>query len=115
MADADTADAEGGKLSPKAFAKKYARPKHSFKGCSSINDYELLEKLGEGTFGWVNTQAPCAEEASGKDEWLTDRVPTASMVYKARSLKHPDKLYALKKIIMHNEKDGVRALAQLEY
>lgn len=29
------------------------------------------------------------------------------MVFKARSLKHPTKLYALKKIIMHNEKDGV--------
>lgn len=52
MADADTADADAaGKLSPRAFAKKYARPKQSFKGCSPISDYELLEKLGEGTFG----------------------------------------------------------------
>jgi serine/threonine-protein kinase BUR1 len=24
-----------------------------FFGCSNIRDYEFLDKLGEGTFGWV--------------------------------------------------------------
>ena len=48
-------------------------------GCSRISDYELMGKLGEGTFGEVH-------RAQSKK--------TGAMV-------------ALKKIIMHNEKDGV--------
>src|SRR6266542_3960148 len=27
---------------------------HTFVGCSSITDYEIKDKLGEGTFGYVN-------------------------------------------------------------
>ncbi|KAG6227084.1 serine/threonine protein kinase, CMGC, CDC2/CDK sub [Claviceps purpurea] len=65
-----------------------ARPQHSFKGCSRISDYELLGKLGEGTFGEV---------------------------HKARS-KHTGALVALKKIIMHHEKDGfpITALREIK-
>lgn len=48
-------------------------------GCSRISDYELQGKLGEGTFGEV---------------------------HRAKS-KKTGALVALKKIIMHNEKDGV--------
>ncbi|RJE26511.1 hypothetical protein PHISCL_01124 [Aspergillus sclerotialis] len=51
-----------------------------FCGCSSIRDFEFLGKLGEGTFGEV---------------------------YKARSKKDTS-VVALKRILMHNEKDGVR-------
>ncbi|KAF7526171.1 hypothetical protein PCG10_004402 [Penicillium crustosum] len=49
-----------------------------FPGCSNIREYEFLDKLGEGTFGEV---------------------------YKARS-KKDTKIVALKKILMHHEKEG---------
>lgn len=42
---------DSGGLSPKAFAAQHQRPRTSFQGCSRIADYELLGKLGEGTFG----------------------------------------------------------------
>ncbi|THC91559.1 hypothetical protein EYZ11_008978 [Aspergillus tanneri] len=50
-----------------------------FRGCTSIREFEFLGKLGEGTFGEV---------------------------YKAKS-KREGSIVALKKILMHNEKDGV--------
>ncbi|KAI9887776.1 MAG: serine/threonine protein kinase, CMGC, CDC2/CDK sub [Watsoniomyces obsoletus] len=49
-----------------------------FRGCSKIKHYEFLSKLGEGTFGEVS---------------------------KARSLRNKS-ILALKKIIVHNEKEG---------
>ncbi|KAJ6171640.1 hypothetical protein N7470_000707 [Penicillium chermesinum] len=52
--------------------------KARFRGCSNIRDYEFLGKLGEGTFGEV---------------------------YKARS-KRDNSVVALKKILMHHEKEG---------
>ncbi|KAL8928008.1 MAG: hypothetical protein Q9208_002083 [Pyrenodesmia sp. 3 TL-2023] len=62
--------------------------KARFRGCSSIKCYETSEKLGEGTFGEV---------------------------YKARSLKDGH-VVALKKILMHNEKDGfpITALREIK-
>ena len=39
--------------SPRTFALNHLRPKSSFQGCSRISEYELLGKLGEGTFGYV--------------------------------------------------------------
>ncbi|KAI9750471.1 MAG: hypothetical protein M4579_006461 [Chaenotheca gracillima] len=61
---------------------------HRFKGCASIRDYEILSKLGEGTFGEV---------------------------HKARSVK-TGSVVALKKILMHNEKDGfpITALREIK-
>ncbi|KAK2777526.1 serine/threonine protein kinase, CMGC, CDC2/CDK sub [Onygenales sp. PD_12] len=58
-----------------------------FHGCSNIREFEFLGKLGEGTFGEV---------------------------YKARSKKYG--LVALKKILMHNEKDGfpITALREIK-
>lgn len=38
--------------SPRTFALNHTRPRSSFTGCSRISDYELLGKLGEGTFGY---------------------------------------------------------------
>ncbi|KAF3760209.1 hypothetical protein M406DRAFT_15045, partial [Cryphonectria parasitica EP155] len=74
--------------SPYAFAVQHQRPKNSFSGCSRIGDYELLGKLGEGTFGEV---------------------------HRARS-KKTGAVVALKKIIMHNEKDGfpITALREIK-
>ncbi|KAL8821301.1 MAG: hypothetical protein Q9223_000622 [Gallowayella weberi] len=59
-----------------------------FRGCSSIKSYDISEKLGEGTFGEV---------------------------YKARSFKDGH-IVALKKILMHNEKDGfpITALREIK-
>ncbi|KAF1957440.1 Pkinase-domain-containing protein [Byssothecium circinans] len=59
-----------------------------FKGCSKIGEYELLQKLGEGTFGEV---------------------------HKARH-NRTGQIYALKKILMHNEKDGfpITALREIK-
>ncbi|KAL9611320.1 MAG: hypothetical protein Q9167_004044 [Letrouitia subvulpina] len=59
-----------------------------FRGCSSIRNYEILGKLGEGTFGEV---------------------------HRARSLSSGN-VVALKKILMHNEKDGfpITALREIK-
>ncbi|KAI4150539.1 MAG: hypothetical protein LQ340_004015 [Diploschistes diacapsis] len=59
-----------------------------FQGCSKINAYEVLGKLGEGTFG---------------------------LVHKARQIK-TGQIVALKKILMHNEKDGfpITALREIK-
>ncbi len=59
-----------------------------FHGCSSIKTYEVLGKLGEGTFGEV---------------------------HKAKSVK-TGRIVALKKILMHNEKDGfpITALREIK-
>ncbi|OAP57077.1 serine/threonine-protein kinase bur1 [Fonsecaea erecta] len=59
-----------------------------FHGCSRITEYEYLGKLGEGTFGEVS---------------------------KARS-KRTGQVVALKKILMHNEKDGfpITALREIK-
>ncbi|KAH8733162.1 kinase-like domain-containing protein [Phaeosphaeriaceae sp. PMI808] len=62
--------------------------KRRFKGCSKIGEYEILQKLGEGTFGEV---------------------------HKARH-RVTGNVYALKKILMHNEKDGfpITALREIK-
>ncbi|EGX92493.1 serine/threonine-protein kinase BUR1 [Cordyceps militaris CM01] len=75
-------------VSPRSFAITHQRPKMSFRGCSRIGDYELQGKLGEGTFGEV---------------------------HRARS-KKTGAIVALKKIIMHNEKDGfpITALREIK-
>ncbi|KAG9195840.1 serine/threonine-protein kinase BUR1 [Alternaria panax] len=59
-----------------------------FKGCSKISDYEMMKKLGEGTFGEVHM---ARQKATGS-------------------------IFALKKILMHNEKDGfpITALREIK-
>ncbi|KAJ9142747.1 Serine/threonine-protein kinase bur1 [Pleurostoma richardsiae] len=75
-------------VSPRSFAIRHQRPKDSYTGCSKIGDYEILGKLGEGTFGEV---------------------------HRARS-KRTGAHVAMKKIIMHNEKDGfpITALREIK-
>lgn len=43
---------DSGGQSPRTFAVQHQRPRASFLGCSKIAEYELLGKLGEGTFGY---------------------------------------------------------------
>jgi len=57
MSAVDSREA-GSALSPRAFAVAHQRSKSSFLGCSRILDYEVLGKLGEGTFGYVNGWDP---------------------------------------------------------
>ncbi|KAF2004477.1 Pkinase-domain-containing protein [Amniculicola lignicola CBS 123094] len=73
--------------SPPAKAPPEGAPRR-FRGCSRIGDYEMLQKLGEGTFGEV---------------------------HKARHIR-TSSVYALKKILMHNEKDGfpITALREIK-
>ncbi|PKK73648.1 kinase-like protein [Rhizophagus irregularis] len=54
-------------------------PDHTFVGCSSITDYEIKDKLGEGTFGEVHKGIH----------------------------KKTKNVVALKRILMHNEKEGI--------
>ncbi|EOA89510.1 serine/threonine protein kinase [Exserohilum turcicum] len=63
-------------------------PQRRFKGCSKIGEYEMMQKLGEGTFGEV---------------------------HKARQ-RSTGSVFALKKILMHNEKDGfpITALREIK-
>lgn len=72
-------------VSPSA---SHGRSQSSFQGCSRITDYEILGKLGEGTFGEV---------------------------HRAKSRK-TGAIVALKKILMHNEKDGfpITALREIK-
>lgn len=91
----------GAAMSPRAFALAHQRDRGSFVGCSRIADYEVLGKLGEGTFGYVFIMCfPRAIVASIDTILLSE-------VHRARSRK-TGALVALKKIIMHNERDGVR-------
>ena len=75
-------------VSPHAFVVQHGRPPNTFRGCSRITDYEVLGKLGEGTFGEV---------------------------HRAKSRK-TGAVVALKKILMHNEKDGfpITALREIK-
>ncbi|KAL8734943.1 MAG: hypothetical protein Q9166_001295 [cf. Caloplaca sp. 2 TL-2023] len=75
-------------VSAKASLERTDEGRPRFHGCSTIKSYEISEKLGEGTFGEV---------------------------YKARSTKDGH-IVALKKILMHNEKDGfpITALREIK-
>ncbi|KAG0202989.1 serine/threonine protein kinase, CMGC, CDC2/CDK sub [Mortierella sp. GBA30] len=59
-----------------------------WKGCSQLKDFEMVDKLGEGTFGQVE-------------------------VHKARR-KGSGELLALKRILMHNENEGIPITALRE-
>lgn len=73
---------------PKISLERTSEGHSRFHGCSGIKNYDVLGKLGEGTFGEV---------------------------HKARSFK-TSRIVALKKILMHNEKDGfpITALREIK-
>ena len=73
---------------PKVSLERASDGQPRFHGCSSLKAYEILSKLGEGTFGEV---------------------------YKARSHR-TGRIVALKKILLHNEKDGfpITALREIK-
>ena len=75
-------------VSPRLFVSQHGRSSNAFRGCSRITDYEVLGKLGEGTFGEV---------------------------HRAKS-RQTGAVVALKKILMHNEKDGfpITALREIK-
>jgi len=75
--------------SPKSYAVTHQRPQSSFSGSARIGDFDIIGKLGEGTFGEV---------------------------HRATTKKRPGQIYALKKILMHNEKDGfpITALREIK-
>lgn len=75
-------------ISTPEHTRQHARPQNTFRGCSRITDYEVMGKIGEGTFGEV---------------------------HKAKS-KKTGMVVALKKILMINEKDGfpITALREIK-
>jgi serine/threonine-protein kinase BUR1 len=85
-------------LSSPSAASSQHRHHHSFRGASPVSNYEMMEKLGEGTFGYGPSASSCGN------------LTTNSEVWKARGI-HTKELFALKKILMHNEKEGVHAIS----
>jgi len=80
--------------SPSRTSSQHQR-RHTFRGASPVSNYEMIEKLGEGTFGYRLFA-----------RFLHDKTLIANReVWKARA-----ELFALKKILMHNEKEGVSSL-----
>ena len=75
-----------------------------FRGCGQKSDYTFLTKLGEGTFGCVVIRL-----CFGANE-TDDR---CREVHKAVQ-RQSDKAVALKRILMHNEKEGMPVTALRE-
>jgi serine/threonine-protein kinase BUR1 len=94
--------------SPRTFARKHARDPASFRGCSSISQYEILGKLGEGTFGYVVAMNAVFLGCFPPRSLFRSSSADAkfSEVHRARS-RTTGSLVALKKIIIYHEKDGV--------
>lgn len=88
--------------SPSPSSMKFSAPDpsrapvvRSIAGSIHISEYELQDKLGEGTFGVV---------------WRA--VKKGEMKGKGKAGGQKPKAYALKQIILHNENDGVSRLAR---
>jgi serine/threonine-protein kinase BUR1 len=88
---------------PKVELKAYG---HGFAGCGQQSDYEATTKLGEGTFGCVFL--PWFFILICSDKYFIDRE-----VHKAVH-KSTGKIVALKRILMHNEKEGMPVTALRE-
>jgi hypothetical protein len=77
---------------------------HKFIGCGLQTDYDITTKLGEGTFGFV---------VFFFDLYLKLPPCPCSEVHKAIQ-KSTGKVVALKRILMHNEKEGMPVTALRE-
>lgn len=74
-----------------------------FRGCGRQSDYDLTTKLGEGTFGSVGLLF----HDSQAHYFLSSEVHKAIQ-------KHTGTVVALKRILMHNEKEGMPVTALRE-
>lgn len=79
-----------------------------FVGSSHISEYQLQEKLGEGTFGLVfkGVRRPKELKWVGGDEKEREREVNDGEVERGLKVRRGD-VVALKEIILHNEQDGV--------
>ena len=106
-------------LSPSAGVPPVQARQFTLFGTSRLDDYQLEEKLGEGTFGVVHkarrkadsvknmSSEETAKKASRRSRRDNKAVPCASRV------KAGD-VVALKKIVMHNDMDGIPITALRE-
>jgi serine/threonine-protein kinase BUR1 len=76
-----------------------------FKGCGNQHDYQITTKLGEGTFGYVLITFVPKEKFCLKNK--------SSEVHKAVHTA-TGRHVALKRILMHNEKEGMPVTALRE-
>jgi serine/threonine-protein kinase BUR1 len=83
--------------------KAYGR---TFEGCGQQSDYEVTTKLGEGTFGFVLITFLLFSGHAFLTFFLRE-------VHKAIQ-KSSGKVMALKRILMHNEKEGMPVTALRE-
>jgi hypothetical protein len=86
-------------------------------GCSKLDDYKLEEKLGEGTFGVVHKARRKAGtvQVLSEDEMKQRRLHERTALPKTYQSKVKEgDVVALKKIVMHNDMDGVPITALRE-
>lgn len=96
--------------------------KFTFFGTSALDDYELEEKLGEGTFGVVHkarrkvgsVKSLLPEEAEKRVARACRRRAVARRETECKSKVKEGDVVALKKIVMHNDMDGVPITALRE-
>ncbi|OAV99467.1 CMGC/CDK/CDK9 protein kinase, partial [Puccinia triticina 1-1 BBBD Race 1] len=105
-----------------------ATEKKCFVGVSSIASYELIEKLGEGTFGevfkgiyrgrlYAQQQKLQASPKNTLDHGLEscdDESETEDRIFETKSKVKSGMVVALKRIIVHNELDGLPITALRE-
>lgn len=87
------------RLTPSALSRTGSIARRKWFGCSMIDDFEVLDKVGEGTFGYA----------------LGGGALTGSEVHKARHRKS-GKVVALKKILSRTEQEGfpITALREIK-
>lgn len=110
-------------LSPSAGVVPAKAGSFTLFGTSRLDDYELSEKLGEGTFGVVHKARrkagsvrtlPAREAAKRSARSARARVVRGRKQVPCASKVQEGDIVALKKIVMHNDMDGVPITALRE-